>query len=159
MIKIYTDGACSGNPGAGAWASLIVDSEGSKKMISGAYKVTTNNRMELMAVIMALQITKEGDSIELYSDSQYIVNAFEKGWIKNWIKRGWQTSQKKPVANRDLWEKLIMLTDKRKFTSKWVRGHDGHAENEICDQLARDSILNGPFEEDKGYKAESSSLF
>lgn len=158
MIKIYTDGACSGNPGVGAWAALVVDAGGTKREIFGAFKKTTNNRMELVAVIMALQKTKEGDNVHLYSDSQYIVNAFKNDWISGWVRRGWLTSQKKPVANRDLWEKLISLAKSRNFSPNWVRGHDGHMENEICDQLARSAIERGPFEIDAGYKP-TESLF
>lgn len=156
MIKIYTDGACSGNPGVGAWAALVVNSNGERHAISGAFKSTTNNRMELVAVIMALQMTNEGEVVDLYSDSQYIVSAFEKGWITNWVRRGWKTAQKKPVANRDLWEKLIELANKRKFSPIWVRGHDGHVENELCDQMAREAILKGPFEIDKGYQVDNT---
>jgi len=148
-ILLFTDGACSGNPGKGGWAAIIKNEKEVK--ISGAYEKTTNNRMELIALIKGLQNIKVNSSIDFYSDSQYIINALTKGWIKSWQNNGWKTANKKPVANKDLWEKVIDLSGKVTLNPIWVRGHDGHHENEICDKMAVDAYLNGPYEIDSDY--------
>ena len=135
---VYTDGSCLGNPGAGGWAAVVIDREtGEVAEISGGAPNTTNNRMELTAAISALNALKIGASIELFTDSQYLRNAFEKGWLRNWKLRGWQTASKTPVLNKDLWLALDDLMSSRTVKFNWVRGHVGDHFNERCDQLAR----------------------
>ncbi len=134
-IAIYTDGACSGNPGKGGWAAILTY-RGTEKELSGGERETTNNRMELTAVIMALEALKEPCSVTLYSDSKYVVDALEKGWLESWVRRGWKKADKSPVLNRDLWERYLAASKKHTIRFVWVRGHDGHAYNERCDRLA-----------------------
>ena len=134
-VTIYTDGACSGNPGPGGWGAIL-EYMGHEKELSGGEPNTTNNRMELTAVIRALQALKEPCTVELYSDSKYVIDALEKGWAVGWRKRGWIKSDKKPALNPDLWEKLLDLLDRHEVTLVWVKGHDGHPYNERCDKLA-----------------------
>ncbi len=138
-ITIYTDGACSGNPGPGGWAAILKYND-TVREISGAEAETTNNRMELMAAIKALSMLKVPCSVELHTDSAYLHNAFDKNWIENWIENGWQTSSKKPVENRDLWEQLITLTQTHKVSFNKVKGHSDDVNNNRCDKLARDAI-------------------
>lgn len=134
-IAIYTDGACSGNPGKGGWGALLIAGE-NKKEISGGEKETTNNRMELTAPIEALKLVKRPCKIKLYSDSAYLVNAFTNGWIYNWQKNGWKTADKKDVKNRDLWEEIYKFT--QIHTIEWikVKGHSDNEYNNLCDRLA-----------------------
>lgn len=134
-VDIYTDGACRNNPGRGGWGAILVYA-GREKELSGGEPMTTNNRMELSAVIAALSALKENCEVTLTTDSQYVVNAIEKGWLDSWRKNGWRKSDKSPVQNVDLWEKLIGLLDRHKVTFVWVRGHNGHPYNERCDVLA-----------------------
>lgn len=134
-VKIYTDGACSGNPGPGGWGAILKYGENSME-ISGGDKSTTNNRMELTAVIRAIQKLKYPCSIDIYTDSQYVANAFLKGWIWNWKKNGWKKSDKKPVLNSELWEELLNALSPHEYKFNWVKGHAGHPENERCDRLA-----------------------
>ena len=135
---VYTDGSCLGNPGAGGWAAIVIDCEtGEVLEFSGGELHTTNNRMELTAAITALNEIGVGKSIELFTDSQYLQNAFTKGWLANWKRRGWVTSNKTPVLNRDLWLTLDELMTSREVKFNWVRGHVGDHFNERCDQLAR----------------------
>jgi ribonuclease HI len=138
-VTIYTDGACSGNPGPGGWAAVLLYNE-HKKEISGGEEHTTNNRMEMMAVIEGLKQLKEPCRVSLYSDSAYLINGFKKKWIDKWQRNGWQTAGKKPVENRDLWEELLKLT--RIHTVEWnkVAGHSGDHYNERCDELARGRV-------------------
>ncbi len=140
VVNIYTDGACSGNPGPGGWAAIL-QFGAHKKEISGSMPMTTNNRMELFAVISGLGALKERCEVHIHSDSAYVVNAFEKKWIENWQKNGWITSDKKPVENQDLW-KLLMLTMRRheSVTYHKVPGHAEHLENNRCDELAKAEI-------------------
>lgn len=139
-IIIYTDGACSGNPGPGGWGAVLLYKD-NKKEIYGSEKETTNQRMELTAVIEALKALKvSGRDVTVYTDSAYIVNAFEKGWISRWQKNGWKNSRKENVANRDLWEELIFLTLKNNVKLEKVKGHAGNRWNERCDELARNAI-------------------
>ena len=136
---VYTDGSCLGNPGAGGWAAVVIDCEtGEVTERSGGEHHTTNNRMELTAAIVALNCIGVGNSIELFTDSQYLQNAFTKGWLVNWKRRGWMTSGKTPVLNQDLWVALDELMTAREVKFNWVRGHGGDHFNERCDQLARD---------------------
>ncbi|GAB4275493.1 MAG: ribonuclease HI [Candidatus Rifleibacteriota bacterium] len=135
QVQIFSDGACSGNPGPGGWGAIL-RYKGHEREISGSEPQTTNNRMELLAVISALETLKEPCCVEIHTDSQYIANAFSKGWLDNWQKNGWKTSAKKPVKNRELWERLLKLAEKHTLTWLWIKGHAGHPENERCDRLA-----------------------
>lgn len=134
-VDIYTDGACSGNPGPGGWAAILVYKK-TEKEISGGEPQTTNNRMELTAAIKALEVLNEPCSVSLYSDSQYVINGITKGWAKTWRSKGWVKSDKKPALNPDLWEKLLGLCEVHEVKFVWVRGHDGNEYNERCDILA-----------------------
>ena len=134
-VTVYTDGACSGNPGPGGWGAVLVYN-GKEKELSGGEKSTTNNRMELMAAISALEALKEPCRVELYSDSKYLVDAIEKNWLENWIKRGWKKADKSPVLNPDLWQRLIEASRPHQVIYHWVKGHAGHSYNERCDRLA-----------------------
>ncbi|MBR4110794.1 MAG: ribonuclease HI [Clostridia bacterium] len=134
-ISIYTDGACSGNPGKGGWGALLIFGE-NKKEISGGEKETTNNRMELTAPIEALKLVKRPCKVKLYSDSAYLVNAFINGWIYNWQKNGWKTADKKDVKNRDLWEQIYKFTQIHEIEWIKVKGHSDNEYNNLCDKLA-----------------------
>ncbi|MBR1764841.1 MAG: ribonuclease HI [Ruminococcus sp.] len=134
-VQIYTDGACSGNPGPGGWGAILRFGTAEKEL-SGGERQTTNNRMELTAVITALEALKEPCEVELYSDSRYIIDAVQKGWAKGWQARGWVKGDKKPALNPDLWERLLALLERHRVTFVWVKGHAGHPENERCDALA-----------------------
>lgn len=138
-VTIYTDGACSGNPGPGGWGALLMF-EGNKKEISGAKQDTTNNIMELTAVIEALKLLKIECEVDLYSDSSYVVNAFLQGWIFNWRRNNWKTASKEPVKNRELWEELYSLTQKHKVNFIKVKGHSDNEFNNRCDYLATSAI-------------------
>jgi ribonuclease HI len=138
-VKIYTDGACSGNPGPGGWAAVLKYGEYERE-ISGFEANTTNQRMELTAAVQGLAALKEPCSVQVHSDSAYLINAFEQKWLSRWQKNGWQSSQKKPVENRDLWVSLLELTAKHEVVWVKVKGHSGHPENERCDELARKAI-------------------
>ena len=134
-VEIYTDGACSGNPGAGGWGTILVFN-GHEKELSGGEADTTNNRMEMMAVIEGLKALKEPCEVTLTSDSQYVCNAITKGWAKGWKKNNWIKSDKTQAKNPDLWEEILELLDVHKVNVVWVRGHNGHPYNERCDKLA-----------------------
>lgn len=135
QIEIYTDGACSGNPGPGGWGAVLVYN-GKEKELSGSEKNTTNNRMELTAVIMALNALNQPCEVKLTTDSKYVCDAINKGWVYSWRKNGWKKSDKKPALNVDLWEELLSLLEKHEVQFIWVKGHNGHKYNEICDALA-----------------------
>ena len=134
-VYIYTDGACRGNPGRGGWGAILVY-EGREKELSGGEAMTTNNRMELSAVIAALSALKEPCKVTLTTDSQYVVNAIEKGWLDSWRNNKWRKSDKSAVLNVDLWEQLVALLERHKVSFVWVKGHNGHHYNERCDALA-----------------------
>lgn len=134
-VEIYTDGACQGNPGPGGWGA-VMRYKGTEKEISGGEKNTTNNRMELSAVIEALKLLKEPCSVTLYSDSQYVCNAIKLGWAKKWRANGWMRNKKEPALNPELWDELLKLCEKHTVVVVWVKGHAGHPENERCDALA-----------------------
>jgi ribonuclease HI len=134
-VLIYTDGACSGNPGPGGWGVVLMAGNHSKEL-SGAVENATNNRMELLAAIQALSALKKPCVVELRSDSSYMINAFVNDWISNWIKNGWKTAQRKPVENRDLWEQLVELSKKHTITFVKVKGHANDPFNNRCDELA-----------------------
>lgn len=135
QVTIYTDGACSGNPGPGGWGAVLIY-RGIEKELSGGEANTTNNRMEMTAVISALQALKEPCAVELYSDSKYVIDALQKGWAWGWRKKGWIKSDKKPALNPDLWETLLNLTAKHEMSYHWVKGHANNKYNERCDALA-----------------------
>lgn len=138
LVEIFSDGACSGNPGPGGWGTIL-RCAGHEKEFSGYDPETTNNRMELIGAIAGLEALKRPCRVRMTTDSQYVKKGMTE-WIDGWVKRGWKNSQKKPVANRDLWERLLTLTEQHEVEWCWVRGHDGHAENERCDALARAAI-------------------
>ena len=134
-ITAFTDGACSGNPGPGGYG-VILRYNGVEKELSAGFSGTTNNRMELYAAIAALEALKEPCSVTIVTDSQYVVNAVEKGWVCSWKEKGWRRSDRKPVQNVDLWERLLPLLARHRVSFSWIRGHAGHLENERCDALA-----------------------
>ena len=138
-VIIYTDGACSGNPGPGGWGAILMY-KGAKKEISGGRKNTTNNIMEITAVVEALKCLKVESDVEVYSDSAYTVNAFKQGWIYNWMKNGWKTANKEPVKNKELWQELYSLTKKHKVEFIKVKGHADNEFNNRCDEMAREAI-------------------
>lgn len=134
-VIIYTDGACSGNPGPGGWGAIL-SYNGVEKELSGGERQTTNNRMELMGVISALQALKEPCIVELYSDSKYVIDALSNGWAVSWSSKGWIKSDKKPALNSDLWKTLLELTEKHELHYHWVKGHAENVHNNRCDALA-----------------------
>ena len=134
-IQIFTDGACSGNPGPGGWGAIL-RYKAHEKELSGGEAETTNNRMELMALIAALEQLKEPCEIDLCSDSQYVINGLQKGWAKGWRARGWKKADKSPALNIDLWARLLDLSEAHTIHYNWIKGHAGHPENERCDRLA-----------------------
>ena len=138
-VIIYTDGACSGNPGPGGWGAILMYKD-AKKEISGGMKETTNNIMEITAVIEALKCLKVESDVQVYSDSAYTVNAFNQGWIYNWMKNGWKTANKEPVKNKELWQELYALTKKHKVEFIKVKGHADNEFNNRCDEMAREAI-------------------
>ena len=135
IVTLYTDGACSGNPGPGGWGAIL-EFKGTEKELSGGEKETTNNRMELTAVIEGLKALKESCIVELYSDSKYVIDGLSKGWAASWQKNGWRKADKKPALNPDLWEILLSLTQKHELRYHWVKGHAENEKNNRCDQLA-----------------------
>lgn len=137
-VVIYTDGACSGNPGIGGWGAIL-DYNGKKKEISGLAENTTNNQMELLATIESLKILKERCEVDIYTDSKYVQHGITV-WIKNWIKNNWKTSNKGLVKNVELWQELLALTENHKVKWHWVKGHSGNKYNEVADRLAVDEI-------------------
>lgn len=134
-VTVYTDGACSGNPGPGGWAAIL-QYNGAEKVLRGGEAQTTNNRMELLGVISALEALKEPCRVELYSDSKYVIDALQKRWVWGWKAKGWIKSDKKPALNRDLWERLLPLVEKHEMVYHWIKGHAETEENNRCDQLA-----------------------
>lgn len=134
-IEIFTDGACSGNPGPGGWGAVLRYNQHEKEL-SGGEAETTNNRMELTAFIRALECLKEPCEITLCSDSRYVIDGLEKGWAKGWRARGWKKSDKSPALNPDLWARLLDLAEQHQIHYIWIKGHAGHPENERCDRLA-----------------------
>ena len=137
--KIYTDGACSGNPGPGGWGAVIFDQDDKQKNISGSEKNTTNNRMELLAAIMSLKKIKSNSEVVIFTDSTYVKNGITE-WMKNWKKNGWKNSSKKPVKNKDLWVKLDKLCEANSVSWKWVKGHSSNEFNNLADELATKAI-------------------
>lgn len=160
QVKIYTDGAARGNPdGPGGYGAVLeyVDTKGQlhTKELSQGYKKTTNNRMELMAVIAALEVLNRPCSVELYSDSKYVVDAFNQNWIGGWLKKGWKRGKNEPVKNVDLWKRLLQAKEPHQVRFIWVKGHDGHPQNERCDTLATTAADGEDLIEDAGLAINS----
>jgi ribonuclease HI len=153
-VNLFTDGACKHNPGPGGYGVvLLYDSH--RKEMSGGYRRTTNNRMEIMAAIVGLEALKEPCQVTLTSDSQYLVNAIEKGWAAKWQANGWKRNSKEKAINPDLWERLLDLCKTHKVKFQWVRGHAGHAENERCDELATEAAQGSNLDADEIYEKTS----
>ena len=146
-ITLYSDGACSGNPGPGGYG-VILDYNGREKELSGGFRGTTNNRMELMGVITGLESLKEPCSVRVVSDSKYVVDAIEKGWAAKWRQNGWKRNKKEKALNPDLWQRLLDLCAKHTVRFEWVNGHAGHPQNERCDRLAVDAAAMPDLPED-----------
>ena len=134
-VLIYTDGACSGNPGAGGYGTLLIYNE-YRQELSGGFRLTTNNRMEMMAAIVGLETLNTKCNVTLYTDSRYLVDAITKGWAKKWRANNWKRNKKESAKNHDLWQQLLDLCEKHEVNFVWVKGHAGHPENEYCDHLA-----------------------
>ncbi len=134
-VELFTDGACSGNPGPGGWGAIL-RYKGIEKELSGGEHETTNNRMEMMAVISGLEALNESCEVDLFTDSKYVCDSVTKGWVYSWQKNNWRKADKKPALNVDLWERMLVLLKKHKVTFHWLKGHNGHPENERCDKLA-----------------------
>lgn len=152
-VDIYTDGACSGNPGSGGYGVVMLYN-GARKELSAAYRLTTNNRMEVLAVIKALEALKEKCIVNLYQRFKYVVDAINKGWARKWKANGWKKADKSRAQNVDLWERLLALLDMHEVKFIWVKGHADNIENERCDLLARTAIESGILMEDKNYGAD-----
>ena len=150
-VTIYTDGACLGNPGPGGYGVVLIYGA-NRKELSGGYRLTTNNRMELMAAIVGLEALNGRCRVNLYTDSQYVVNGIQKGWAKRWKAAGWMRTRKDPAVNADLWERLLKVCETHDTTFVWIRGHAGHDENERCDQLSKVAAMQDALPEDPGYK-------
>ena len=154
-VDAWTDGSSLGNPGPGGYGAVLVfeDAAGERheKRLSGGFKRTTNSRMEIMGVVAALEALKEPVVITITSDSKYVVDALSKGWLNSWVKRGWKKADKKPVLNRDLWERVLELKARHELHMKWVKGHAGHPMNELCDELARMAASSPDLPKDPGY--------
>lgn len=155
LVKIYTDGACSGNPGKGGYGAILlaVDDNGveHKKELSAGYKLTTNNRMELMAAIVGLEALKKPCDVELTSDSKYLVDAINQKWIEGWIKKGWKGANKQPVKNVDLWQRFLKAKEPHNVKFIWIKGHAGHEYNERCDKMAVASANSDNLLTDEGF--------
>lgn len=135
QVKLYTDGACSGNPGPGGWGAIL-ECEGHRKELCGGEAATTNNRMELTAVIEGLSALKYSCEVTLISDSKYVIDAITQGWVYKWRSNGWMRNKKEKALNPDLWEKLLVQIERHQMQYQWVKGHAGHPENERCDEMA-----------------------
>jgi ribonuclease HI len=155
-VTIYTDGACLGNPGPGGYAAILLY-QGHKKELSGGYRQTTNNRMEIMAAIAGLQALKEQYQVTLYSDSEYLVKAMSRGWARRWRANGWKRNKRERVLNPDLWERLWQLCDYHEVQFTWVKGHSGTPENTRCDELAMQAARRPDLPVDEGYISRSET--
>jgi len=157
QLNIYTDGACLGNPGPGGYG-VILEFNGQTIKKSGGFRRTTNNRMELMGPIIGLESLKKKCRVTVYSDSRYVVDAFEKGWARRWKENGWKRNSKDAALNPDLWGRLLRLCAQHEVEFQWVRGHNGHAENEECDGLSNQAAQGKDLEIDAGYENVSGRL-
>lgn len=139
LVKLYTDGACLGNPGPGGWC-CILRSGTHEKILRGGEAQTTNNRMEILAVLEGLRALNRSSRVEIYSDSQYVLKGINE-WLPGWVRNNWKNSQKKPVANADLWQEMLAEIEPHQISVHWVKGHAGHPENELCDSIAKEEAL------------------
>ncbi len=153
-VIMHTDGSCLGNPGPGGWAALLTSGRHTRRLFGG-FAETTNNRMEIYAAIMGLEALTRPCQVDLHTDSRYLRDAVEKGWLTSWQKRGWKKADGKPAMNRDLWERLLPLLARHQVRFHWVRGHAGHPENEEVDRLARAEAARSGLPQDLGYAAAS----
>ena len=151
QVTIYTDGACLGNPGPGGYGAVLLYGE-HRRELSGGFRRTTNNRMEILAAIAGLSALKEKCRVLLYSDSQYLVNAIEQGWAERWRANGWRRNKSEKALNPDLWAELLKLVEANKVEFRWIRGHAGHPENERCDRLAMEAAQGKNLAIDFGYE-------
>ena len=151
QVVIYTDGACSGNPGPGGYGAVLL-SGGHRKELSGGFRLTTNNRMEMLAAIEALRSLKDRCAVKLHTDSQYVVNAIQQGWAKRWQANGWMRNKKEKAVNPDMWAQLLELCKQHDVEFIWVRGHAGNVENERCDELAVEAARQRNLPVDEGYR-------
>ncbi len=154
-VTIHTDGACLGNPGPGGYGAVL-DYDGTRRELSGGFRLTTNNRMELLAAIKALEALKEPCRVTLHSDSKYVVDAVEQGWARRWQANDWMRNKKEAAINPDLWERLLQQTGRHDVTFRWVRGHAGNVENERCDRLAVEAANGDDLEADSIYESSSA---
>jgi ribonuclease HI len=154
-VKLYTDGGCDPNPGPGGYGIVLI-SAGRRKEFSGGYRLTTNNRMELMAAIKGLEALSEPCTVRLYSDSKYLVQAMNEGWVQGWKVRGWRRSGKDPAANPDLWERLLALCETHHVEFVWIKGHSGNPENERCDRLVLLAMRASSLSIDEEYESSLS---
>lgn len=154
-VTVHTDGASRGNPGRGGYGAVLLYTDPAgvehRKELSQGYRMTTNNRMELLAVVVALETLLRPCEVEVHSDSQYVVNAFNQRWVQGWIRRGWRNAQRQPVKNVDLWKRLLAAMEPHRVSWVWVKGHAGHPLNERCDQLATEAADGGDLLEDEGF--------
>ena len=150
QVTIYTDGACLGNPGPGGYGAVLLYWS-HRNELSGGYRLTTNNRMEIRAALVALEALKEPSQVTLYSDSQYLVNAMSQGWAERWQANGWKRNKRDDAVNPDLWEKMLEVCRRHTVEFRWVRGHSGFKENERCDRLAVAAAKKSDLPEDSGY--------
>lgn len=150
-ITIYTDGACTGNPGPGGYGVVLLFND-HRKELSGGFRLTTNNRMEMMAAIVGLRALNQPCQVTLHSDSKYLVDAMTQGWARKWRANGWKRNKKETAKNPDLWQQLLTLCEQHKVDFRWVKGHAGHTENERCDQLAVAAAQRDDLPIDKGYE-------
>lgn len=151
QVEIYTDGSCLNNPGPGGYGVVILNNN-ARQELSGGFRKTTNNRMEILAVIIGLKALKQPHQVTIYTDSQYVVNAMTKGWAKKWQMNNWQRNPKEKAKNPDLWQELLRLSTQHQVNFTWVRGHSGNVENERCDRLAFSAARNNNLEEDVNYQ-------
>lgn len=155
QVVVYTDGAALGNPGSGGYGIVMLNAH-HRKEFKGGFRLTTNNRMEMTAAIVALRMLTTRVSVTLYTDSRYLVNSMTKGWVESWRKRGWKKWDKTDAANSDLWEELLGECDKHQVTFEWVRGHHGNIENERCDELSKEMAMKDDLPADTGYESRLS---
>jgi len=155
-VTIYTDGACLGNPGPGGYGAILLYKD-HRKELSGGYRQTTNNRMEMMAAVVGLEALKEKCQVTLYSDSQYLVNAMSRGWAQRWRANGWKRNKREKVLNPDLWERLWQLCEHHEVQFSWVKGHAGRPENMRCDELAMQAAQQPNLPDDGGYISQSKT--
>ncbi len=154
-VTIYTDGACIGNPGPGGYGTVLLH-EGNRQELSGGYRRTTNNRMEIMAVLAGLRSLKEPCRVTVFSDSRYVVDAMSKGWAESWRDKGWRKRDKTPALNPDLWEEMLDLSERHQVEFRWVKGHAGDPENERCDELAVAAASGGDLTRDEVYEKKGA---